>query len=54
MKINCNFNTFCPRRATEGHGEGQGQLQERQLQKVNGNCNFFLSAKGREEHLSNF
>ena len=32
---------FCPRRATEGHEEGQGQLQERQLQKVKGNCNFF-------------
>ena len=41
---NCRTATttsFCPRRATKGH-------EERQLQ--NGNCNFFLSTKGHEEH----
>ena len=46
-----------PRRATEGHGEGQGQLQERQLQKVNGNFYFFCprrAAKGHYEHLNTF
>ena len=43
-----------PRRATKGHEEGQGQLQNCEEQKVNVNCNFFLprwGAKGREEHL---
>ncbi len=37
-----HLNTFL---STEDHGEGQGQLQVRQLQKVDGNFNFLLSAE---------
>ena len=38
---NCNCNTFCPRRATEGHGELQ-------LQKGNCNCNTFCPRRDVE------
>ncbi len=59
------FTPFDPRRGAKGREEGQGQLQEGQLQKVNGDCYFFFprwaaenlftpfdprrGAKGREE-----
>ena len=38
---NCNCNTFCPRRATEGHGE---------LQLQKGNCNTFCPRRATEGH----
>ncbi len=43
-----------PRRATKGHEEGQGQLQNCEEQKVNVNCNFFFPRWAAENCLTPF